>query len=78
MLFLRACPHCHGDLAFEQDRACGYLECVQCGHVLSTAQERALGVRVSRLGIMRAAPPPRGERRPGHHPVATELAPAAG
>jgi len=73
MLFLRACLHCHGDLAFEQDRACGYLECVQCGHILSAAQERALGVRVSRLGILRAVP---SLCRPAR-PAAPELATGA-
>jgi hypothetical protein len=52
MLFLKACPHCGGDLVAEHDRACGYLECVQCGHVLSHAQERTLGVRVSRQGTL--------------------------
>jgi len=46
MLLLKACPHCHGDLVFEQDRACSYFTCVQCGHILSTAQEQALGYRV--------------------------------
>lgn len=52
MLLLKACPHCHGDLVLEQDRACGYLTCVQCGHILSAAQERKLGVYVTRLGIL--------------------------
>jgi hypothetical protein len=52
MLVLRACPHCHGDLALEQDRRCTYLECVQCGHVLSLAQEKSLGIRTSRRGLV--------------------------
>jgi hypothetical protein len=47
---LKACPHCRGDLVFEQDRACGDFTCVQCGHILSAAQERALGYRVTTLG----------------------------
>jgi hypothetical protein len=50
MLLLKACPHCHGDLVFEQDRACGYFTCVQCGHILSSAQEQALGFRATTLG----------------------------
>jgi hypothetical protein len=52
MLLLKSCPHCHGDLSLEQDRRCTYLECVQCGHVLSVTQERALGVRVCRRGLV--------------------------
>jgi hypothetical protein len=54
MLLLKACPHCHGDLVFEQDRACGYFTCVQCGHILSTDEERALGYRVTALGPLHA------------------------
>jgi hypothetical protein len=52
MLLLRACPHCQGDLVFEQDRACGYFTCEQCGHMLSATQERALGYRVTALGAL--------------------------
>jgi hypothetical protein len=52
MLLLKACPHCHGDLVLEQDRDCGYFTCMQCGHILSTAQERALGYRVTALGAL--------------------------
>ncbi len=51
MLFLKACPHCGGDLVAEHDEACDYLECVQCGHVLSRAQERTLGLRIARQGL---------------------------
>jgi hypothetical protein len=58
MLLLKACPHCHGDLTFECDRRCAYLECVQCGHILSREQERALGVRALRRGLVRHAPLP--------------------
>jgi hypothetical protein len=52
MLLLKACPHCRGDLSFERDRRCAYLECVQCGHILSLEQEKALGVRSSRHGLI--------------------------
>lgn len=51
MWFLKACPRCHGDLVFDEDREAAYLICVQCGHVLSLAQERALGVRVHQHGV---------------------------
>jgi Zn ribbon nucleic-acid-binding protein len=51
MLFLKACPHCGGDLAVEQEQSWGYVSCIQCGHTLSTAQERVLGISVTRRGV---------------------------
>ncbi len=53
MLLLKACPRCHGDLVFERDGHTGYLECMQCGHTLSNAEERNLGVRASTRGLLR-------------------------
>ncbi len=44
MLVLKACPRCHGDLILEVGQDTDYYECLQCGHVLSTAQEYLLGV----------------------------------
>jgi hypothetical protein len=52
MLLLKACPRCHGDLVLEQDDTCGYLMCVQCGHILSAEQEHALGYRVTKLSLL--------------------------
>ena len=52
MLLLKACPHCSGDLSVDHDRACGFLECVQCGHVLSRREEMALGIRITRRGVL--------------------------
>jgi hypothetical protein len=63
MLLLKACPHCRGDLVLEQDRVCGYLTCVQCGHVLSTAEESTLGYRVTTLGALHVHPGSRASRR---------------
>lgn len=57
MLLLKACPRCHGDLAMDSDRRCGYLDCVQCGHILSRDEERALGVRCNKHGLMHIAVP---------------------
>lgn len=51
MWFLKACPRCHGDLVFDEDREGAFLLCIQCGHVLSAAQEQALGVRVDQHGV---------------------------
>jgi hypothetical protein len=63
MLLLRACPHCHGDLVFEQDRVSGYFTCVQCGHILSTEEEHALGFRVTALGPLHACAESQRSRR---------------
>ena len=63
MLLLKACPHCRGDLVFEQDHACGYFTCVQCGHVLSAAQEHALGYRATALGALHASTGSRASKR---------------
>jgi hypothetical protein len=59
MLLLKACPHCQGDLVLEQDYTCGYLTCVQCGHILSAEQERALGYHVTNLGLLHVCAGPR-------------------
>jgi Zn ribbon nucleic-acid-binding protein len=52
LLLLKACPHCHGDLTVESDARCTYFECLQCGHTLSREEERALGVRLARSGVL--------------------------
>lgn len=62
MLVLKACPRCHGDLMLENTRDTEYYECLQCGHVLSVAQERMLGVLPSRNHLA-AKRPPRASRR---------------
>lgn len=55
MMLLKSCPRCGGDLSVEHDHACSFLECVQCGHILSRAQEQALGVRISPSGAIHHA-----------------------
>lgn len=75
MLLLKGWPHCHGDLVFEQDRDCSYFTCVQCGHILSTAQERALGYRATALGALHAPAGSRPvQRRAGRGGLAPEVA----
>lgn len=61
MLLLKACPRCHGDLTLEWDGEMSYLECVQCGHIINHAQERAMGLRTTRDGLFHVA---RGAQRP--------------
>jgi hypothetical protein len=66
MLLLKACPRCNGDLTLERDAHTTYLECVQCGHVVDRLQERALGLRTTRHGlvhVLRGAQPD-SERAP--------------
>ena len=55
MWLLKACPRCQGDLALNTDQHTAFLECLQCGHVLSLEQERTLGVRARRSGIAHRA-----------------------
>ncbi len=56
MLLLKGCPRCHGDLALDRDARTAFLYCVQCGHILSTAQETALRVHTTRHGLTHLAP----------------------
>jgi hypothetical protein len=66
MLLLKACPRCNGDLTLERDRNTTYLECVQCGHIVDRLQERALGLRTTRQGLLHLHPgeKPEPEREP--------------
>ncbi len=48
MMWLKGCPKCHGDLYEEpavglHAAARRYISCLQCGHLLSEAEEAALG-----------------------------------
>jgi hypothetical protein len=42
MIWPKACPHCHGDLARDFDLDGPFVGCIQCGRALSASQERAL------------------------------------
>ena len=42
MMWLKACPRCHGDLFREYDVGATYVVCLQCGHTLTEAQENSL------------------------------------
>jgi len=42
MMWLKACPRCHGDLTAEEDIYGNYVSCLQCGHVLTEDQETEL------------------------------------
>ena len=43
MFWLKACPHCHGDLFLGQDQYGKYVSCLQCSRYLTSAEEAALG-----------------------------------
>ncbi len=42
MYWLKSCPRCHGDLLEVDDIGGRYVSCIQCGKVLTAAQEQAL------------------------------------
>jgi len=42
MYWLKACPRCHGDLMEVRDIEEPYVSCIQCGKVLTAAQEKSL------------------------------------
>lgn len=57
MVYLKACPRCHGDLIFDQDGRVRYLSCLQCGHVLSGAEETTLRFALARQVKLTTAAP---------------------
>ncbi len=59
MYWLKACARCHGDLHEIRDVGDHYVSCIQCGHVLTAAQETVL-----RQQTVRAAAPHKIEARP--------------
>ncbi len=40
MYWLKGCPRCHGDLHEIADLDVSYVSCIQCGKVLTAAQEK--------------------------------------
>ena len=42
MFWLKRCPQCGGDLMDESDVYGTFIGCLQCGHRLTAAEERAL------------------------------------
>jgi hypothetical protein len=42
MFWLKKCPRCHGDLLGEADVHGTFISCLQCGHLLTAAEEAAL------------------------------------
>ncbi len=38
MLYLKACPRCHGDIKVNKDIYGTYKECLQCGYMLDVAE----------------------------------------
>ncbi len=61
MLYLKACPRCRGDVKYERDIYGRYLECLQCGFLLSSrseevkaSSEKSTGEKAAR-GAVKAA-----------------------
>lgn len=42
MVWLKSCPRCSGDIFLERNVGESYMMCLQCGHVLTQAQESRL------------------------------------
>ncbi len=42
MFWLKQCPQCGGDLIEEPDVYASYIGCLQCGRMLTPAEEQAL------------------------------------
>ncbi len=42
MFWLKRCPQCRGDLMDESDVHGSFIGCLQCGRMLTLAEERAL------------------------------------
>ena len=42
MFWLKSCPRCHGDLYGNSDNYGRYIECFQCGHYLTAAEDAQL------------------------------------
>lgn len=45
MMWLKACPRCHGDLLRQSDIYGPYVGCLQCGHILRSGEELRLQAR---------------------------------
>lgn len=39
MLYIKACPRCHGDVEFGSDMFGKYLACLQCGYFIDSKEE---------------------------------------
>ncbi len=42
MMWLKGCPKCSGDLVAEEDEYTAYVKCLQCGRILTGAEEDRL------------------------------------
>jgi len=45
MMWLKACPRCHGDLLRQSDIYGPYVGCLQCGPILRSGEELRLQAR---------------------------------
>lgn len=62
MLWLKACPRCHGDLTPQSDRYGSYVFCIQCGAEFEEAEIRRISSSAARVSSTRSAPTPSGRR----------------
>ncbi len=50
MMWVSACPRCHGPVIEEKDIYGAYLACLVCGYILNDAEEEALRQRKLAVG----------------------------
>jgi len=46
MMWLKACPRCHGDLVLDSDYYGNYVSCIQCGASLDKSQQSSFQQRL--------------------------------
>jgi hypothetical protein len=47
MLYLKACPRCHGDVELGSDMYGRFLACLQCGYVIDTREEALAALKLA-------------------------------
>jgi len=45
MLYLKACPRCHGDIRFAIDADGPFVQCLQCGFTVTSAHRDLIAAR---------------------------------
>jgi hypothetical protein len=46
MLYMKACPRCHGDVELGSDMYGAYLACLQCGYIIDSREEALTALKL--------------------------------
>ncbi|NQW21849.1 MAG: hypothetical protein HQ475_00225 [SAR202 cluster bacterium] len=59
MFWLKSCPKCHGDLYDNTDVYGSYIDCLQCGHYLTSIEDAELRTEnpIGKLYVLPAGEP---------------------